>query len=310
MSDTNERRAPVTIDVPLVARLVAGQFPEWVHLPVRPVALSGWDNRTFHLGDDMSVRLPSAEGYALQVEKEHAWLPCLAPHLPVPIPEPLAMGQPTHEYPWPWSVYRWLPGEPVATAPIADRTRLAVDLAAFLNVLYRIDATDGPPAGPHNFWRGGPLAVYDEETRAALRALDGQIDTDTSREVWETALASHWERGPVWTHGDIAVGNLLVEDGRLSAVIDFGSSGVGDPACDLAIAWTFFGGESRAAFRVALQLDEGTWARGRAWTLWNALILLAGRAETNARESLTSQRIIDEVLADHCASKHPSPYAG
>jgi len=299
MSNDAQPSRQVVIDVPLVERLVHGQFPQWAELPVRPVALSGWDNRTFHLGDEMLVRLPSAEGYARQVEKEQHWLPRLAPHLPLPIPVPLGMGRPTGEYPWPWSVYRWLDGEPVATAGVTDTSRFAIDLAAFLIALYQIDASDGPVAGPHNFWRGGPLDVYDGETRDAISALDDQIDAALATEVWETALATRWERDPVWVHGDVAVGNLLVQDDRLCAVIDFGSSGVGDPACDLAITWTFFSGESREAFREAMPFDAGTWARGRAWTLWKALIVTAGHAETNAREALESRRIIDDVLADH-----------
>jgi aminoglycoside phosphotransferase (APT) family kinase protein len=289
----------VIIDVPLVERLVARQFPQWAHLPARPVALSGWDNRTFHLGDEMTVCLPSAEGYVAQVEKEHRWLPELAPQLPLPIPAPIAMGRPGGEYPWPWSVYRWLDGEPAATGRIADLTRFATDVAGFLNALYRIDATGGPPAGPHNFWRGGPLAVYDAETRRAIAALDGRIDAALATEAWDTALATTWACDPVWVHGDVAVGNLLLREGELGAVIDFGSSGVGDPACDLVIAWTLFEGESREAFRAGLPFDAGTWARGRAWALWKALIVAAGQADTNAREAERSLEIIEEVLADH-----------
>lgn len=299
MTDADMPLERDAIDVALVQRLIADQFPQWAGLPIRPVALSGWDNRTFHLGDEMLVRLPSAAGYAAQVEKEQRWLPRLAPQLPLPIPVPLAMGKPTAEYPWPWSIYRWLDGEPAATAPIADMTRFATDLAGFLGALYRIDATGGPAAGSHNFWRGGPLEVYDGETRAAITALAGRVDAGAATEVWEAALASRWDREPVWVHGDVAVGNLLVEDGRLSAVIDFGSSGVGDPACDLVIAWTFLEGESRRAFRAALPFDAGTWARGRAWALWKALITAAGQSETNAPEAAWALQTIDAVLADH-----------
>jgi aminoglycoside phosphotransferase (APT) family kinase protein len=287
------------IDAALARRLIAAQFPQWAHLPIRPVAVSGWDNRTFHLGDTMTVRLPSAAGYAAQVEKEHRWLPELAPKLPLPIPVPLAMGQPTGEYPWRWSIYRWLEGKPVATGAIADTTRFAIDLAGFLNALYRIDPTGGPPAGPHNFWRGGSLEVYDGETRRALDALAGRVDATAAMEVWESALSTSWARDPVWVHGDVAVGNLLLRGGELGAVIDFGSSGVGDPACDLVIAWTLFEGESREAFCAALPLDAGTWARGRAWALWKALITAAGHADTNAPEAQRSLQTIDAVLADH-----------
>lgn len=283
----------------LVRRLVATQFPQWADLPITPVAIDGWDNRTFHLGEQMTVRLPSAAAYALQVDKEHRWLPRLAPLLPLPIPVPLAKGSPAEGYPWPWSVYRWLDGEIATTAPIADPRQFAMRLADFLVALQRVDATGGPPPGAHNFYRGGPLTVYDGETRQALQALAGQIDTDAATDVWETALAATWHEAPVWFHGDISVGNLLVEEGRLSAVIDFGTSGVGDPSCDLAIAWTLFAGESREAFRAALPLDKGTWARGRGWTLWKALIVYAALPGTNTLEVEKSRRVIDEVLADH-----------
>lgn len=286
------------IDIDLVQRLVATQFPQWAGLPVRPVDLDGWDNRTFRLGDDMSVRMPSAEGYVPQVKKEHRWLPALAPHLPIPIPVPLAKGTPGEGYPWPWSVYRWLEGAPAATAPITDLRQFAVDLAGFLAALYRIDASGGPAAGPHNFWRGGPLTVYDAETREAIDALRDEIDADAAMAVWETALAAPWTGMPVWVHGDVAVGNLLVRDERLSAVIDFGSSGVGDPACDTVIAWTLFTGESREAFRATLGVDDSTWARGRGWALWKALITIAEHREANAAKADDSRPVLAEVLAD------------
>lgn len=287
-----------TIDTDLVRRLVNAQFPQWRHLPVSPVTFGGWDNRTFHLGNDMTVRLPSAAPYALQVEKEHRWLPTLAPLLPLPIPVPLTMGEPGEGYSWHWSVYRWIDGETAKTAEIADRPQFAVDLAKFLIALRRIDPAGGPPAGQHNFFRGGSLSVYDNQTREALQALEGQIDTQAATAVWDAALAATWQGSPVWFHGDVAWGNLLVQNGRLSAVIDFGTSGIGDPSCDLAIAWTFFQGESREAFRAAIDVDEATWARGRGWTLWKALITVAGH-DANQAEAERSRRVIDDVLADH-----------
>jgi aminoglycoside phosphotransferase (APT) family kinase protein len=247
----------------------------------------------------MSVRLPSAAAYSPQVEKEHRWLPTLAPHLPLPIPVPLAKGWPAYGYPWPWSIYRWLDGETATSERIADMRQFATTLGQFLVALQRIDAAAGPPPGPHNFFRGGPLTVYDGETRQAIAALDGQIDAAAATAVWEAALAATWRGLPVWVHGDVSAGNLLVENGWLSAVIDFGSSGVGDPACDLSIAWTLFTGESRRVFRAALPLDDATWARGRGWTLWKALITLAALPGTNAREASTSRRILDDLLADH-----------
>ncbi|MDG4854741.1 MULTISPECIES: aminoglycoside phosphotransferase family protein [unclassified Mesorhizobium] len=286
------------IDTALVRRLVDAQFPEWRHLPVKPVAFGGWDNRTFHLGDTMAVRLPSAAPYALQVEKEHRWLRKLAPLLPLPIPEPLAMGEPAAGYPWHWSVYRWIEGETAKTGHIADLRAFAVSLAEFLVALKRIDPTAGPAPGQHNFYRGGPLAVYDGEARQAIAALEGRIDTQAATAVWKAALAAGWHGSPVWFHGDVASGNLLVKDGRLSAVIDFGTSGVGDPSCDLAIAWTLFEGESREAFRARIAVDDATWARGRGWTLWKALITVAGH-DANQAEVGRQRRVIDEVLADH-----------
>lgn len=287
------------ISTALVEQLISEQFPQWADLPIRPVKFGGWDNSTFHLGDDMNVRLPSAAHYALQVEKEQHWLPRLAPYLPLRIPAPLAIGRPGRGYPWHWSVYRWLPGETATHAPITDLGSFATTLGEFLAALQRIDARSGPPPGQHNFFRGGPLAVYDHETRRALEALEGRIDVATARVVWEVALGSAWNNAPVWFHGDVASGNLLVENGQLSAVIDFGTSGVGDPACDLSISWTMFDETSRAAFRDALPLDEETWARGRGWTLWKALIVAAEMPGTDRREIEKSRRVIDAVLSDH-----------
>jgi aminoglycoside phosphotransferase (APT) family kinase protein len=287
------------IDETLVRRLVANQFPQWKELSVRPVAHQGWDNRTFHLGDHMLVRMPSAADYALQVEKEYRWLPKLAPLLSLPIPVPIKIGEPADGYPWRWSINRWLEGDVAAYAPIVDLKCFAVQLAKFLIALQRIDPTDGPLAGPHSFYRGGALTTYDAEVRHALDVLKDKIDVDTASDVWEAALATTWKGSPVWVHGDFSVGNLLVQDGRLSAVIDFGQLAIGDPACDLGIAWTLLEGESRKAFRTILPLDAGTWARGRAWTLWKFLIVAAGLTDWNALEATQPWRIIDEVLADH-----------
>jgi aminoglycoside phosphotransferase (APT) family kinase protein len=290
----------------LVSRLVATQFPQWAHLPVAPVELDGHDNRTFRLGDELSVRLPRADAYAPQVDKEHRWLPVLAAHLPLPIPEPVAHGIPTPGFPRPWSVYRWRAGEPATADRVQDETRFATDLAGFLSALYAIDPTGGPAAGAHSFNRGGPLATLDAEAREAITALLHEVNAEAATAVWDAALRAVWERPSVWVHGDVANANLLVRDGRLCAVLDFGCSAVGDPACDLAIAWTFFAGESRRAFRDALALDEATWARGRGWALWKALITQAElvRSGTHAVDAArrfgwrwSSRRVLDEVLA-------------
>lgn len=287
------------IDISLVRDLISTQFPQWKDLAIRPVKQSGWDNRTFHLGEQMLVRMPSAKEYALQVEKEQQWLSKLAPFLPLSIPVPLGLGEPANGYPWNWSVYSWLPGETAAASNISNLSDFAVDLARFLTALQHIDSTNGPPPGPHSFYRGGLLKIYDNETRQAITALRDKIDTDAATEIWEIALATQWTRSPVWVHGDISPGNLLVKNGRLSAVIDFGQLTTGDPACDLAIAWTFFKDKSRAIFRSSLSLDNDTWARGRAWALWKALIVYAQLPGTNPLEIENSKRIIDEILTDY-----------
>ena len=293
----------IKIDVALVQQLIKKQYPEWATLTIRPVEFSGWDNRTFHLGDEMLVRMPSNAEYALQVEKEQRWLPKLASELPLPIPTPLALGIPSTEYPWHWSIYGWIEGQSAASTPIKNLKDFAAALAHFLVALEKIDSTGGPLAGPHSFYRGGPLLTYDAETRKALDVLKDTIDVNTASEVWDTALTTNWHGSPVWIHGDISVGNLLVKDGKLSAVIDFGQLAVGDPACDLAISWTLFKDESREAFRSSLNLDADTWARGRAWTLWKALICAANLTNSNAVEGKHALRIIDEVLADHRGSR-------
>jgi aminoglycoside phosphotransferase (APT) family kinase protein len=284
------------IDVSLVHRLINSQFPQWAHLPIKPVEFGGWDNRTFHLGENMTVRLPSDAEYAPSVEKEQYWLPKLASLLPLPIPTPLALGMPTEEYPWHWSVYQWLDGETASKGRIDDLSQFAMDLAQFITAFQKIDAT----GGPHNFYRGSSLlSQYDAETRQSIVLLDNKIDTEAATAVWNRALASTWKSNPVWFHGDVAVGNMLVQNGQLSALIDFGSIGVGDPACDLAIAWTLFKGESREVFRANLSLDNATWERGRGWALWKALIVCAELPGTNPLEIEKSWLVINEVLADY-----------
>lgn len=288
-----------SISTQLASRLVAAQFPHWAHLTVSPVSSGGWDNLTFHLGDEMSVRLPSGPGYAAQVDKESRWLPYLARYLPLPVPTRLAKGRPGDGYPFDWSVNRWLDGESALTARIEDQVGLGTALADFLQDLHLVDPTGGPPTGEHNFFRGGPLSTYDVDTRRAIEILADRVDTGTATEVWEAALASSRSSTPVWVHGDFAAGNLLILDGRLSAVIDFGCMCVGDPACDLAIAWTLLTGDGREAFRAGLRLDPGTWARGRGWTLWKALITISGQFDSDPAAAGVAQRVLDEVLAEH-----------
>ena len=274
----------VQLEVQEVRRLVDEQFPQWRDLSLAPVEVPGWDNQTFRLGDAMSVRLPSGGAYAAQVRKEHIWLPRLAPQLPLPIPTPIAIGAPAHGFPWEWSVYGWLPGAPATRERIEDLGAFAEDVARFLRALRAVDATDGPVAGPHNFHRGGALDVYDDETRRAVRALGDRIDARSALAVWERALAEPYAAAPVWVHGDVAANNVLVRGGRLSAVLDFGTCGVGDPACDLVLTWTFLRGTARDRFRERVDVDPDTWARARGWALWKALITVARGATAPAAE--------------------------
>jgi len=293
------RKSDITAN--LVSRLVGSQFPQWAGLPVRPVDADGWDNATFRLGEEMSVRLPSAEDYVPGVRKEQRWLPALADQLPLPIPVLLATGVPGCGFPRPWSVYRWIDGAPVTEQTVPDLPQLARDLAGFLGALYRIDPAGGPPPGPHNFFRGGPLTVYDGEVQESLDALRGHIDTVLAAEVWQAALRATWQGRPVWFHGDAQPGNLLAKDGQLCAVIDFGTCGVGDPACDTTIAWTFLSGQSSRVFKERLPVDPPTWARGRGWAIWKAMKVLVGALEDDPQDGAFTTRVINKIIADHLA---------
>ncbi|WP_134718661.1 aminoglycoside phosphotransferase family protein [Saccharomonospora xinjiangensis] len=287
------------IDAALVRRLLAAQFPQWCDLPVTPVEPQGWDNRTFRLGRTMTVRLPTAAAYAPAVAKENSWLPRLAPSLPVAVPQILGHGVPGEEYPFPWSIRRWIPGDTADRAHIDDMPRFALSVARFIRAIQRCDPGGGPLAGQHSFYRGAPQAHYDEQTRHCLAKLTEHIDTARATAVWEAALAAEWRGKPVWFHGDIAPGNLLVADGQLTAVIDFGCCGVGDPACDLTVAWTTFSGDSRQAFRQAVDQDKATWARARGWALWKAALTLSRSLTTDPEQSTTARQVIHDILVDH-----------
>ncbi|MCP2328222.1 aminoglycoside phosphotransferase (APT) family kinase protein [Hamadaea flava] len=294
----------ITIETDVVRHLVANQFPEWADLPVEPVANGGWDNWTFHLGSGRSVRMPSAAEYALAVDKEHRWLPELAPQLPLPIPVPLAMGRPDAGYPFSWSIYPWLDGSQSNPEDIADPIRFAIDLAEFLVALQRVDPTDGPGPGLHNWYRGGTLRTYQPEVDRSLTALDGHLDVALAREIWKNALDAPWNGKPTWFHGDVARGNLLLDGGQLAAVIDFGTCGVGDPACDLAIAWTLLTTEGSQEFRERLSVDDATWARGRGWALWKTLATYSWcYDDPDDEDAVTAKRILDGLFAEYATSR-------
>lgn len=295
----------VEADAALVRRLLREQLPQFADLPVVAVAVQGNDNRTFRLGDDLTVRLPSHQRYAAGIAKEDAALPLLRRHLSTRVPEVVATGRPSPAFGMPFSVRRWLPGTALdATAAVVDDEQLAADVGAFLRELRAAPTAGGPAGGLHSFFRGCHPSAYGHEVQLALVQLAGVVDAAACERAWARGMTTAWQHPPVWFHGDVAPGNLLVDDdaAALAAAIDFGTCGVGDPACDLVLAWTRFDVDARAVFREAAGLDDGTWARGRAWALWKALIVLAelrGLGEQRRPDDEEAQlHVIDRVLAD------------
>lgn len=290
----------VAIDAALVAQLVATQFPRWRELALVQVASAGTDNAIFRLGPELAVRLPRIEAAAGQAGKEYRWLPHLAPLLPLAVPSPLALGKPAYGYPFHWSVCRWLPGNDAVAAPISDLQQAATALAHFLAAMRSVDAAGGPAPGRHNFHRGVPLAMRDCQTRQAIAALDGIIDTGAAARAWQAALETPaWHGPPAWLHGDLHPANLLVDNGALSAVIDFGGLSVGDPACDFMIGWTLLTPSSRRSLQTTVPIDDATWRRGRGWALSFALIALPYYLDANPVLAGIARRTIAEVLGDH-----------
>ncbi|MBO4255755.1 aminoglycoside phosphotransferase family protein [Streptomyces griseorubiginosus] len=284
------------VDDDLVRRLITDRFPRWAELPIERFPSGGTVNAMFRLGEDMVVRLPLVEGGAKDVALEQEWLPRLASSLPIAVPEVLGAGEPGHGYPWPWSVYRWLPGRNPEAGALAEPVALAGDLAAFVQAMRGVTLPGAPRAH-----RGGPLAELDAETRTAVERLRGipeeGVDCDALIAVWEDALrVPGWAGPPVWLHADLMPGNLLVDAGRLTAVIDFGCMGMGDPACDLFPAWNLLPADAREVFREALGVDAATWRRGRARTLSQAVIALPYYRETNPAMAGNARHVIRAVL--------------
>jgi aminoglycoside phosphotransferase (APT) family kinase protein len=282
-------------DEALVHRLLAAQFPQWADLPIEALPAGGTDNAIYRLGDELSVRLPRRRGWASgSLDKELEWLPKLAPLLPFPVPTPVARGAAGEGYPHEWAIYTWLDGEDAASVAL-DLPRAAVDLAELLAALRRIDPIGGPPAGG----RGGQLRPRDEATRAGIAALAGAIDATAVTAAWEVALAApEWDRPPVWIHGDLDARNLLVRDGQISGLVDWGSLCVGDPACDVKVAWAVLDAETRPIFRERLEIDDATWARGRGWALSQAVIALPYYVDTYPVIVEQARRWLAEALAD------------
>ncbi|WP_202387307.1 phosphotransferase [Nocardioides flavescens] len=306
MSGAQLHEGQVDADAALVRRLVDAQLPAWSSLPLTPVAAYGTDHRLFRLGDELLVRVPVYAGSAGQALTDAAWLPRIAAGLagvvPVEVPVPVALGEPTDELPFAWSVVPWLEGEPLDAAGVAgrvDRRQLAEDLAAFVLALRAVDPSGGPaPRGPWS--RGAPLpddAASTREVADEIDALAGTVDPVRARRVWAEALeAGPWTGEPVWIHGDLLDGNLLVRDGRLSAVIDFGFLAVADPAPDVVPAWTLFDAEARRAYRAALDVDDATWARARAWAMLPALAGAEYYATSAPAFAARSRRHLDALL--------------
>ncbi|MFF6958411.1 phosphotransferase [Streptomyces sp. NPDC008317] len=285
------------IDADLVRRLVAEQFPRWAGLDVRRFPSGGTVNAMYRLGDDMVVRLPLVAGGAGDVALEQEWLPRLAPLLPAAVPEVLGAGEPARGYPWPWSVYRWLDGEPPEAGALTEPVRLAEDIAGFVRAMRDVTLPDPPPA-----YRGEPLAHHDASTRSAIARLRGipqeGVDCAGLTAVWEDALrAPVWDGPPMWVHSDLMPGNLLVSGGRLTAVIDFGCAGVGDPACDLFPAWNLLPPDAREVLRGTLGVDDATWRRGRGRALSQAVNALPYYRETNPTMARNARHVIRAVLA-------------
>jgi aminoglycoside phosphotransferase (APT) family kinase protein len=280
-------------DADLVRRLLTSQLPKWASLPIARIHSSGTSNAIYRLGDDMVARLPRIDWAVTCLVRELEWLPQLAPLLPFEIPRPLAAGSPDEEYPWPWAVYGWLEGSNPSVDETGEGHALADDLAHLIRAL-RVIELEGPPSQ-----RGGPLTAQDEAARAALAGLHDEIDVDAATAAWNRALrAPEWSGRPMWLHGDLLPGNLLVREGRLTGVLDFGLVGVGDPACDLVAAWSVLPQSSRAHFRDELDVDEATWARGRGWALSVGLIALPYYRHTNPAFADVARRLIREVLED------------
>lgn len=282
------------INTLLVSKLIKEQFPQWSHLAIKPVQQSGHDNRTFHLGENMSVRLPSGEAYVGQITKEATWLPILQKGLHLPISAPLAIGKASELFPFPFSINAWIRGESL-TKENADQKQLAKDLATFLLELQTIDASQGPRAGIHNFYRGGDLKIYEDETQKALLRYQDVLPIDKLQKIWQAALIPPLKSESVWVHGDVAVGNLLVENQCLVAVIDFGILGVGDPACDYVMAWTYFEKAERELFFKTLGSKPSMIQRAKGWALWKALITYE---DENKQVSSLAKATLKQILMD------------
>lgn len=274
------------ITADLIQELLRDQHPDLADRPLR-LGARGWDNQLWRLGDDLAVRLPWATESADELlRKEHAWVPGLAPHLPLPVPVPQRLGEPSERFPRPWTVTTWVPGTPADRAPATRAAEAADALAAFLTSLHR----PAPEAAPAGRSRGGPLADCAEWVAEHLAAAveSGLIaDPDAVRAVWEDAVAAPAWAGPAqWLHADLHPANVLTADGTFCGMIDFGDLCAGDPACDLAAAWLLLPDGAADRFHAAYRPtpDAATLRRARGWALARALGgILVGDAGDHGR---------------------------
>lgn len=282
----------IVVDATVARHLLDSQFPQWADLGIRLVRSTGTDSVIYRLGDHLAIRFPRIAWAVDQIDKEWTWLPRLSPALPVKVPAMVALGQPADGYPWPWLVYRWVDGDSVLDKPSVATAVPASDIAEFLTALQAADTAEAPRSA----YRGGPLGPHDRDLRAALQTLAAEIDLDRAIAVWEDALAAPpWHRPPVWVHGDMLPGNLLVRDGRLTGVIDWGAAGLGDPACDLMIAWAL-DAPARRQLRDKLDVDEATWRRAAGWTVYQAALFIPYYRHTIPRGVEAARRRLSSVL--------------
>lgn len=283
----------VNTDADLVRSLLVSQHPQRAGLPIERVSSAGTDNAMYRLGDDLAVRLPRIHWAVENVAKERKWLPILAPHLPLAVPLPIAAGEPEAAFPYPWAVVRWLTGELATLDRLDDPVRTALDLAAFVRELQSVDTVGGPE---HN--RGRPIRLGDAAMRKGIASFGGEVDAEAITEAWNRVMATPDHDGPsVWFHGDLSYLNLLAQDGELTAVIDWGTCGVGDPAIEMTIAWGLFPPHARQAYREALGVDDATWQRGKGWVL-TGIFGIPYYRDTNPTLVADKMRAIEAVIAD------------
>ncbi len=289
----------VPIDAALAHRLVAGQLPQYARLPLHRVASDGTEHAVFRLGVDLALRMPMTPGAVSGLLKEVRWLPVLAPHLSLDVPEVVATGEPAEDYPFPWAVVRWLPGEDAMSERLASLPETAVALGQFVAELQGIDMTDAPAPGSEGFSRGVPIGHWDAAFRKVLPQCEELIDVRRVVEVGDDALAAPVWGGPaVWLHADLIPPNLLVRDGALAGVLDFGTMATGDPAYDVTPAWHLLDRDTRPRFLEAVGADDAMRRRARGLVVYYAVLALSYYLRTNPTMVAIARRGIEEVLAD------------